>query len=203
VRKLLLAVFLLPTFAYAQEDTDEAPGATQAIQERTYRMGFELGLGGGVLPLDPFTKQVYAQAAASFHFTDAIAWQVARFAYAYNWESGLRNQLERDFAVLPNNFDQIQFFVGSDLVFTPFYGKVDVANRWVVHYEAYILVGAVVFKYNNGFRPGVDIGGGFRIFQNKVLSYRFEIIDSVIVTGSVGNALAASLMLCINIGSTE
>src|SRR5262249_52031400 len=151
--------------------------------------------------------------------TDWLAWQVARGAYGYNFSSGLRQQLERDFAVLPNGFDRVQFFVGSDIMLTPFYGKSAVANRFVVHYEAYILLGATVFKYESGaamtapatgrttpaplvIRPGVDLGGGIRIFQNKYLSYRLEVLDSIVVTGSVGNVLAVSLMLCFNIGLT-
>lgn len=204
MRNLLLVACLLPAGALAQEElNDEVPGATQAIQERAYRMGAEIALGGGVLPVDPFTKQVYGQGTLTFHFTDWFGWQLARGSYGYNFSSGLRQQLERDFQVLPNAFEQVQFFLGSDLMFVPFYGKSAVANKFVIHYEAYILLGGTVFKYAKAFRPGIDIGGGVRIFQNKVLSYRLEVMDSIVPTGNIGNVIAATLLLCFNIGFTE
>jgi outer membrane beta-barrel protein len=217
---LFIACCLAPTLALAEEENpDDQPFQQQAIQERTYRMGAEIAAGGGTLPVDPYTKQIYGQGALVFHFTDWLAWQIARGAYGYNFSSGLRQQLERDFAVLPTSFDQVQFFVGSDVMLTPFYGKSALANRFVIHYEAYVLLGATVFKYAGGaattdasgktvpaplvIRPGIDVGAGLRIFQNKVISYRLEFIDSIVVTGSVGNVFAASLMLCFNIGFTE
>jgi outer membrane beta-barrel protein len=216
---LFLAVCLAPLVARAQdENLDETPGATQAIQERAYRMGFEIAGGMGTLPVDPYTKAIYGQGAVMIHFTDWLGWQIGRFGYDYNWASGLRQQLERDFAVNAHSFDQIQFFVGSDVMLTPFYGKSSVANRFVIHYEAYLLFGATVFKYLSfpstnaagmvtpaplAIRPGVDLGGGVRVFLNKYVSVRAELIDDIVVGTKIGNVLAASLMLCLNVGFSD
>src|SRR5581483_11440500 len=72
---LFLAVCLAPLAAGAQdENLDDTPGATQAIQERAYRMGVELSAGVGTLPVDPYTKAFYGQAAAQIHFTDWLGW---------------------------------------------------------------------------------------------------------------------------------
>src|SRR5256885_1337230 len=109
---------LLPTAAFAQTDED-TPMGTSAIQERTYRMTYEIDVAAGLLPLDPFTKQVYGQVATVIHFSDSFAWQWGRGAFGYNWATSLRQQLERDFSVLPKAFEQVQFFVGSDLMFKP------------------------------------------------------------------------------------
>jgi hypothetical protein len=97
----------------------------------------------------------------------------------------------------------VQFFAGTQLLFKPFYGKAALANRFVIHYEAYIEVGGTVFKYTNAFRPAVDVGGGMRVFQNRVLSYRLELIDSIVLTGGITNNLSINLMLCLNIGGSE
>lgn len=201
----MVAVLSAGSAAFAQSPLDDepVPGASQAIQERTYRLTYEIGIGGGLMPVDPYTKQAYVGGVMVLHFTDAIAWQIGRGGYAFSWSSGLRQQLERDFQVLPSAFPAAQWFVGSQLLFKPFYGKSAVANRFVVHYEAYIELGASVHKYAKDFRPGIDIGGGMRVFQNKVLSYRLEVLDTIILTGGVTNNVSVNLLLCINIGSSE
>jgi outer membrane beta-barrel protein len=199
------AVLLSSSAALAQTPLDEEPipGATQAIQERSYRLTYEIGVGGGLMPVDPFTKQAYLGGIMALHFSDAIAWQIARGGYAFSWQSGLRQQLERDFQVLPSAFPAVQFFVGSQLLFKPFYGKSAVANKFVIHYEAYLELGVSVFKYTNAFRPGIDVGGGLRVFQNKILSYRLEVLDTIILTGGITNSVSVNLLLCLNIGSSE
>jgi outer membrane beta-barrel protein len=185
-----------------QPDDEPVPGANQAIQERAYRLTYEIAAAAGLMPVDPYTKQVHVGGVMALHFSDAIAWQV-RGGYAFSWASSLRQQLERDFNVISTAFSPVQFFAGTEILFKPFYGKSAVANRFVIHYEAYIEAGATVFKYTNAFRPAVDVGGGFRIFQNKVLSYRLELVDSIVLTGGLTNALSINLLLCLNIGSSE
>ena len=215
---LWLSATLGSTAALAQTSELENPGSVSAIQQRPYRMAAEIDLAAGMLPLDAFSKTLYGQVSFVYHFTDWLGWQIGRFGYDYNWASGLRQQLERDFAVNAHSFDQIQFFIGSDLMLTPFYGKSSVANRFVIHYEAYLLVGATVFKYLSfpstnaagmvtpaplAIRPGIDLGGGVRLFFNKYLSVRAELIDDIVVGTKLGNVLAASLMLCLNIGFSD
>lgn len=198
----LAAALLVGNAAYAQLEDEEVPGSTQAIQERAYRLTYEIAVGGGLMPVDVYTKQAYLGGAMALHFNDAIAWQIARGGYAFAWSSGLRQQLERDFQVLPSAFPSVQFFVGTQLLFKPFYGKSSIANRFVLNFEAYLALGASVFKYTNAFRPAVDVGGGLRVFQNKVLSYRLEVLDSIIVTNG-DQMVSINLMICVNIGSTE
>lgn len=198
---LLIAAVLLPQAARAQASELENPGSVSAIQERAYRMAAEFDLAVGVLPLDAFTKQVYAQVSFVYHFTDYFAWQVGRGAYGYNWSTGLKAQLEKDYAVLPTTIDSIQFFVGSDLMFTPFYGKVAILNKAVAFYEAYLILGVTVFKYTNAFRPAANIGGGIRVFQNKYVSYRLEVTDNIVIRDKPEQVLQLNLMLALNFGS--
>ncbi len=196
----LVVSLLLPISALAQSEL-ENPGSVAAIQERAYRMASEFDLAVGVLPLDAFTKQVYAQVSFVYHFTDYFAWQVGRGAYGYNWSTGLKAQLEKDYGVLPTTIDVIQFFLGSDLIVSPFYGKAAILNRAVIYYEAYLLVGATVFKYTNAFRPAANLGGGIRVFQNKYVSYRLEVTDNIVIKEKPEQVLQINLMLALNFGS--
>lgn len=207
-RPLIVLCLLLAAPALAQIEELENPGTVSAVQQRAYRMQHELNLSVGVLPLDAFYKGLYAQVGYTAHFTDGFAWQIARAAYSYPVKTGLREQLERDFGVLPTSFDEVQFFFGSDLMWKPFYGKFSVLNRWVLHGEAFLMVGASLFKFTNVWRPGVNLGGGGRIFLNRYLSLRLDVTNNIVIPVG-GGSMALTNVMCItfglgiNFGATE
>lgn len=209
-RAILLLSLLAPAVVLAQAEELENPGTVSAVQERAYRLQHELSLSLGVLPLDAFSKGIFAQVGYTFHFSDVFAWQVGRGSYNYNAKTGLREQLERDFNVLPTNpaFNEIQFFIGSDLMWKPFYGKLSVVNKWVVHGEAYLLLGATVFRFTDAFRPGVSLGAGARVFITKFASARLDVCENVVLPSGAGaktfsNVMTITLGLGINFGGTE
>ncbi|MDX2010383.1 MAG: outer membrane beta-barrel domain-containing protein [Myxococcaceae bacterium] len=203
----LALVVSAPAFAQTQEL--ENPGVTAAVQDRPYRLLHELDLWFGVLPLDAFYTGIYAQVGYVYHFTDRFAWQVGRGAYGLAARSSLRGELERNFGVQPTANDEVQFFVGSDVMWKPFYGKLAVMNRAVIHGEIHLLAGATLFRFtNSGFRPGINIGGGGRIFVNKYVSFRLDITHNVVLptgggTTSFGNVLTVNLALALNFGGND
>src|SRR6478735_2888186 len=105
MRSWIAAAALMPAVALAQSEELEHPGKVAAVQERLFRMNQELALGVGTLPLDAFYKGFGPQVTYTFHFTDSFAWQVGRGMYTYAAPTGLRQQLERDFGVLPTAFE--------------------------------------------------------------------------------------------------
>lgn len=210
LRAFVVALGLLPAVSLAQVEELENPGSVAAIQDRAYRMQHELGLSVGVLPLDAFTKGLYAQVAYTVHFSDTFAWTVGRGAYSYGIKTGLREQLERDHNVRPTSdaFDVVQFFVGSDLLWTPFYGKLSVLNRSVLHGEVFLLAGATLFKFAAAFRPGINLGGGVRLFVSDWVSFRFDVTDNVVLpigasAKSILNVMTLTLSLAVNFGTPE
>lgn len=201
---LLVFLWLVPAVALAQTEELENPGVVSAVQERTYRLHHELNLGFGTLPLDAFSKGVYPTLSYVYHFSDHFAWQVGRGGYVYNINSGLREQLERDFAVLPTAFDEVQYFVGSDVMWSPIYGKTSVLNKHVLHFEMYLLGGASVLKLSNsGFRPALDAGLGARLFQSKWMSYRLETTWSATVAQKPQLVANIQLLAALNFGASE
>jgi outer membrane beta-barrel protein len=199
---------LVPAVSFAQTQDLENPGTVSAVQDRAYRMQHELDLSVGVLPLDAFYKGLFAQVSYTAHFSDTFAWQVGRAAYTYAAKTGLREQLERDFGVLPTAFEEVQFFFGTDIIWKPFYGKISVMNKSVVHAEVFLLLGATLFKFTNAFRPGVNLGGGLRVFLSRWVSFRLDVTDNVVIPVGGGstnftNVMTMTLALGINFGATE
>lgn len=208
LRAFISLCLLACTTALAQTEDLESPGTVSAVQDRAYRLQHELDLSVGVLPLDAFYKGLYAQVSYTAHFSDSFAWQVGRAAYSYAAKTGLREQLERDFAVLPTAFEEVQFFFGTDLIWKPFYGKFSVLNKSVVHAEVFLLLGATLFKFTNAFRPGVNFGGGIRIFLSRNVSFRLDVTDNVVIpigggSTTFSNVMTMTLSLGINFGATE
>lgn len=191
--------------ALGQVQELENPGLTNAVQSRPYRMGHELSLAVGVLPLDSFSKGVYPQVSYTLHFSDTFAWTLGRAAWNFGIDTGLKDRLETVFQVQPTVVETVQFFVGSDLLWKPFYGKLAAFNRAVIHGEMYLLLGVTLFRYTNEFfRPGVNLGGGGRIFVSQNVSFRLEIAHNIVIPTSAGtpinNVLTVSLGFSINFG---
>ncbi len=207
---LILFLSLMPGLALAQAEALENPGTVSAVQDRLYRLNHELTLGVGVLPADAYYKGYFAGLSYTYHFTDSFAWQVGRGAYSYNVETGLRRQLERDFGVAPTATafeDEVQWMVGSDLVWSPLYGKMAFLNRSVLHFQTFLLGGATVFKLNRdgGFRPALNVGLGVRFYKSQTVSFRLDVTNNVLFSGAsrIVNVPTVQLATALNFGATE
>ena len=207
LRALIALCLLVPTLAAAQLEDLDNPGSVAAIQERSFRMRHELDISVGVLPIDAFYVGLYAQVGYTAHFSDTLAWQIGRAAYNYAARTGLRENLERKFGVLPTAFEEVQYFFGSDLIWTPFHGKLSVMNKAVLHGEAFLILGATLFKFTNAFRPAVNVGLGGRVVLTPNVSIRLDLTDNVVVPLGGGalflNVMATTLSLGINFGAPE
>ncbi len=208
-KALLLCLTLLPSLALAQAEALENPGSVAAVQDRLYRLNHELSLGIGVMPADAFYKGYFAGVGYTYHFNDFFAWQVGRGSYNYNVKTSLRRQLERDFGVVPTATafeDEVQWMVGSDVALKPLYGKFSFFNQKVLHFEAYVLAGASIFKLNRegGLRPAANVGLGMRFFKSQNISFRLDVTNNFLFTGPrVVNVPTVQLATAINFGATE
>lgn len=211
---LLLLSCLLPALAWADEDADlENPGTVSAVQDRLFRMNHELTLGIGVLPIDAFYKGLTAEVGYTYHFSDSFAWQVGRAMYSYDVNTGLEDQLERDFHVKPTTHEQVQWMVGSDVMWSPFYGKTSFLNRSVSHFDAFFLLGGSLLKTTGGeadsaslnqFKPAVNLGIGARLYSSRRISYRLDLTDNVVISKDrIFNVATVQLGVALNFGSLE
>lgn len=202
---MLLSILgaVCPSVVFAQYDSLENPGQVSAVQERLYRMNHELNLGVGVLPLDAFYKGVAAQVSYTYHFSDAFSWQVGRGTYSQPFDTGLREQLERDFGVQPTVFEEVRWMAGSDLVWSPFYGKLAVMNAKVLHFSGHLTAGATLLGMNVGLRPGVALGAGLRVYQSRWVSFRLDAVDNIVISDRVFHVPTIFLSTALNFGATE
>lgn len=205
-KALWLVICLSSIPAMAQYEDIQNPGTVSAVQERLYRMNHELSFSVGVLPLDAFYKGLMLQVGYTAHFTDTFAWQVGRGFYSINFATGLKNQLITSFGASPVDFDEVQYGVGSDVIWSPIYGKISWLNNSVSHFEIFGILGATVMRLSRaGFRPAINIGIGGRIFTSKVVSFRLDVTDNVVVAPDRAflNVPTISLSGSLNFGASE
>lgn len=197
---LMLFVLSLSSAALADEDGDDA-GVAVAVQNREFSLRHELTLSGGLLPLDAFYKGITGQVSYTFHFNDHFAWQVGRAAFSYNLHTNLREQLLRDFGVQATKFPEVSWYAGSDLLWTPAYGKVALMNWKVVHLELFLLGGgSAVGVVGDGVKPAVNVGGGLRFFTGQSTSLRLEVANNFVLGKDPFNVLTINLGVAFNFG---
>ncbi len=180
-----------------------APSLSVAVQERETELKHELSLGLGVLPLDAYYKGVSAQLGYTRHFSDRFAWQVGRATYSYNVSTQLRRDLESGFGAGPEEFREVRWIAGSDLMWKPLYGKTAGLDRSALHFEAFLLGGASLVGLSDGLAPAAHVGVGARVFTGRSLSFRVDATDHLIVKQGLLNAPSVLLSAAWNFGGEE
>ena len=174
----------------------EEGGVAYAIQPRTFLLSHEFDFNVGVLPMDAFYKGVALGASYTYHFGEAVAWEVAQFTYSINVDTPLLGRLRNDFQVEPIPEPRLRYIGTSSLVLKPFFGKMAFSNRSIIHIEMFFVVGGGISKPSSpAVYPTVDIGAGLRFFGWKHVSFRFDVRDYVGFDG-----FHPKHFLCISIG---
>lgn len=185
-----LALALLPLFAafpaLAGDDIDEEQVSTYAVQSRLFRLGGELDAAAGILPMNAFRKGLTIGGSFTYHFNNALAWEIINGAYVYKQlGTGLYTELRENFQALPTDMSSIDMLLSSSLVIKPFYGKLALFNRRVVHLELSIPVGVAMARYTDPqtYLPGPVAGLIFRVFLSPHASVRLDVREYVLING--------------------
>lgn len=178
----LLAIGLASPNAYAQDELDEEQVATYAVQSRLFRLGGELTVAAGFLPINAFNKGLTVGGGFTYHISNSWAWEIIRGAYVYKQlDTGLKQELLENFNVQPTDISALDFILSSNLVLKPFYGKLSVFNRRVIHIDVSVPFGIALARYTNpqAYLPGPDAGLIFRVFVSPHISFCLDVREHV------------------------
>jgi len=206
----MLAVLSAGRIASADDDVDTREVETYVVQERLFRLGLELNAGLGLLPLNAFDKGIMAEGSVTWHFSNVWAWEIAQGGYVIaNADTGLKDQLLNNFGVQPTQLSRDTFLVSSNLVFTPFYGKLAGLNRGISHVEVFFPIGPALGRYEDpdAWQYGADVGLGLRWFLGTQISVRLETRDYLLFQTfsnfSLTNELMVTLGLSVAFGGSK
>ena len=180
--KILIALVasvltMAPRLAGAQdEDLDQ--GKVFAIQERNFRMNHEFALSTSFLPLDAFYKFVAIGGHYTVHFDDFWAWEAIHFSFTkyLDIDTGLKKEMIDNWKASPTDTHRIDYYLDTNLMLKPFYGKMALFDDTIVHMETYILLGLGTLRSEAPvpFPVSINVGVGMRIFLSDTISLRFE-----------------------------
>jgi outer membrane beta-barrel protein len=178
----------------------EDVGRVSAIQNRKYKLDQEIAALVAFLPWDAFYKGLAVGGSYTFHFSDAFAWEVARAMYSFNSDTDLKTQLI-NLSTKPTSFEEVNFFITSDLVWSPVYYKGVLVNSTLFYGEFYGLLGpGAYWTSENKVRAAVNVGLGGRLFLSRTFSLRLEVRDSVLIETSPLNVLDIAFGVGLNFG---
>ena len=172
------------TPARAADEIDEEQVATYAVQSRLFRLGGELDVAAGFLPVNAFNKGLSIGGSFTYHINNAVAWEIIKGAYIYKQlDTGLKTELLENFGVEPTDIAALDLLLSTSAVFKPFYGKLAVFNRRVIHVEVSVPVGLSLGRYTNPqtYLFGPNIGAIVRVFLSPRTSLTIDVRDNVLV----------------------
>ncbi|MGC9324274.1 MAG: outer membrane beta-barrel domain-containing protein [Desulfomonilia bacterium] len=167
-----------------------APDAQRvdAIQERIFHRNHEISLSLGYIPDDDFYHAYPVGLAYTYHFNHLLAWEVIRGQVFVNMEKDLKKDLEENFGVTPQEFEEPLYMFHTCVVLKPFYGKDAVWNGGILNHESSFSLGAGLVTYENQYSYGdpdtqnvasLCIGYAVKYFLSKNLCLNLEVRDLV------------------------
>jgi outer membrane beta-barrel protein len=159
-----------------------------AIQERIFHRNHELDVSVGYIADDDFFHVYPLALGYTYHFSDKIAWEVARLQYHVNQDKDLKSTLENEFNVTPERFPEQKYSYHTHFVYKPLYGKHAWLNRHIINNEIYFFGGAgmVHYEWRRSFGASdqedaisLSFGAGLKYFLNQKFCLNVEIRDLV------------------------
>ena len=205
----VMALLSASRVARADDDVDTREVQTYVVQERLFRLGLELNAGVGLLPLNAFSKGVLAEGSVTYHFSNVWSWEIAQGGYVLaNIDTGLKDQLLNNFGVQPTQLSRDVFLVSSNLVFSPFYGKLAGLNHGISHVEVFFPIGPAIGRYEDpaAWQKGGDVGLALRWFLGQQVSLRLDARDYILfenITTGLTNEILISLGISVAFGGSK
>lgn len=136
----------------------------------------------GYLPSDAFNKGIVFGLGFTTFFNDVIGWEVFNAQYVMNIETSLKQELVENFADeiaqvgFEDRLDPIQYYVTSNLIFTPMYTKNLIFNNTTILNDlTFVLGGGVVGFTSTGIKPMLDTGFYFRFYLSEAASVKADL----------------------------
>lgn len=170
-------LFSVSVFAADNKKTDayDLPQIV-AVEGRMYNPVSDFTGAIGVLPLDAYYKALTLGVGYTRTLNASYKWTLLNAHVAFTNDTGLKKDLLANFAAQPQGIlDYIKYYVTTDLVYSPIYGKNLLFNKTVIRTEMSLLYSAGAVAFNSGsMAPMVGFGGQIRFYSSPTFSYKFD-----------------------------
>lgn len=173
-------LFLNSAFAAEEEDIFAIP-KTYAVQNRRFKLGSQYSAHFGYLPMDSFTKGVVLGASYTKYFSDFTGWEVINANYVFGMDTALKSQLIDEFKADPGKIpDFPEWYITSNIVFTPIYNKNLFFNKSVIWGDITFVAGPGIGSFkNDGVKPLINGGAVLRFFLDEQKSFKIDVRENL------------------------
>ena len=177
VATVMFGVALLPCSAHAQDDAERK---VHVLEQKPFLHALRVE----VVPLVGYTisdvlyQHFQVGGQLRFHILDELAIS-GTYGHYFSDTSGAFDDVQSDFSVFPEK-KFIRWFAGGDIAYTPIYGKFVLFGSWIVHWNAYIALGAGVTQTGADDLHITGTGGiGTRFFLTDWLTFNMELKNHI------------------------
>ncbi|MBI4405513.1 MAG: outer membrane beta-barrel domain-containing protein [Deltaproteobacteria bacterium] len=206
----LVFVAFVPCFANdIPPDQDEYERSIDAVlrHKHFYKKGhLEFTPVVGVMPYDSLINHYMLGGRAAWHFTDHFSWEILDAQITFPSTTSYFTGLVKDKGLSDVQTPQLKMLLGTNFLVSPFYGKVRIVGRSVLHFDIYLLAGLGMAKaeqlrlsasgvggdvsesiLRSNFDPMATVGFGIKLFLNNVLGLVVDMRDYIVYTPIYGN----------------
>lgn len=196
----LVFIFFLSSLGFSApelalpENQEEFEKASQLVVRNKlyYKPGkLEFAGTGGLMPYDDVNNQYFLGAKATWHWTDYWGWEVVEFQKAFSSTTDWVKNLVTSKKISNLQTAQLNYLATTNLVFSPFYGKVRVFGSSLVYFDLYAVAGGGLAgthtvklsdgnpesEVRNGMDPVIDLGVGFKFFMGPSFGMLLDLRD--------------------------
>lgn len=179
-----LAVTLLASGKSSAQNSDDdifAVPKTYAVQNRKYKLGSQYSAHFGYMPMDSFTKGIVLGGSYTKYFSDFTGWEVINANWVLSMDTGLKKELIEKYNADPGQIpDFPEWYITSNIVYTPIYNKNLFFNKSVVWGDITFVGGPGVGSFkNDGVKPLVNLGAVLRFFMDDKQSVKIDIRENL------------------------
>ncbi len=167
--------------AQSSEDDIFAIPKTYAVQNRKFKLGSQYSAHFGYMPMDSFTKGIVLGASYTKYFSDFTGWEVINGNWVFGMDTGLKKELIEKYGATPGEIpDFPEWYLTSNIVYTPIYNKNLFFNKSVVWGDITFVAGPGIGSFkNDGVKPLVNFGAVLRFFLDDAQSFKVDIRENL------------------------
>lgn len=197
---------LLP--AYAQLNLDDFEEdlleekivpLTVAVQRRPQSLYRELSAHLSYLPMDHFNHYLVVGGSFTHYFNDYLGWEVVNANYAQDQSTGLEDALVGRYGAAPETFDIIEYFVTSNIVYTPLFMKHLFRRDQILWGDLSLIGGGGVTQLKErGTTNVINLGGAVRFFTESHWVYKMDFRQMFFFSSAVRPNIAITFSMSYN-----
>jgi outer membrane beta-barrel protein len=158
----------------------------------------ELGLQLGLLPFKSYYNGFALTGDYIYYFNKTIAWEVINASYAFTVGTNLTTQLADKYGVAPNQIEQVQFLVSTNIMYVFTHGKTVFLDDLIRYFRASVIGGVGLANTNLQSEFGLNVGLRIDAYINDNFSLKLEFRDMITLTSGIDSFGVFSLGTGIN-----